>query len=85
MRDTVDITLSVEPETARILANPEVRAVIATEVDRLARRHAADSLMRAVAALKAEAHARGLTDEIVDEELADWNAERRGHQPPPIA
>jgi hypothetical protein len=36
-----------------------------------------EDLGAAIAALKAEARRRGLTDEIVDEELAAYNAERR--------
>lgn len=36
-----------------------------------------DRITRLIAELKAETSANGLTDEIVDEELAAYNAERR--------
>jgi hypothetical protein len=40
-----------------------------------------DPLIRAIAGLKAQAHAAGLTDEIIDEELAAYNAERQIDRP----
>jgi len=41
------------------------------------------ALFDAIDALKAEAHRRGLTDDIVDAELAAYNAERRERNAPP--
>jgi len=35
-------------------------------------------MMKAIAALKADARAAGLTDEDIDAELAAYNAEKRG-------
>ena len=51
-------------------------------VSRMLQPASTERLMDAIARLKADAHARGLTDEIIDEELAAYNAERRGFGSP---
>jgi hypothetical protein len=57
--------------------------VIGRIVSRMLRRPAStERLADAIARMKADAHARGLTDEIVDAELAAYNAERRGSTAP---
>jgi hypothetical protein len=38
-----------------------------------------DPLLQAIADLKAEARKNGLTDQDIDDELAAYNAENRGH------
>lgn len=77
MSDTVDVTLALDPRTAAWLADPQRRAEAEELLNRTFRQAAVERLFEAIAALKAEAHARGLTDEIIDEELAAYNAERR--------
>jgi len=80
MDDTVvEVTIPVEAGAAAALADAGTREMVGRIVSRMLRRPAStERLVDAIARLKADAHARGLTDEIVDEELADYNAERRG-------
>lgn len=82
MPDTVPVTLQVEPELAAALANPATRA----RLERLVRRTLApaggvDRLFAAMDALSEEARRRGLTDALLEDELAAWNAERRDSPP----
>lgn len=81
---TVEVAIPVDAGVADALADEATRARIGREVSRMLRfrREGVDGLFATIAALKAEAHRRGLTDEIVDEELAAYNAERRGAPPP---
>jgi len=74
MNDTVEVSIPVEAEVAPALADARTREI----VGRMLRPASADRLLEAITRLKADAHARGLTDEIIDEELAAYNAERRG-------
>ena len=80
---TVPVTFQVDPETATALADPGTRARIERLIRRTARPPAAaiERLFAAMDALSAEAQRRGLTDEILDEELAAYNAERRERPP----
>jgi hypothetical protein len=81
---TVDVVIPVEARLAESLRDPELRAQAGQLVsEMLSRKLANDRLFAAISALKAEAHRRGLTDEIVDEELAAYNAERRDRRSPP--
>lgn len=81
---TVDVLIPVEARLAERLSDPELRAQAGQLVsDMLSRKLANDRLFAAITALKAEANRRGLTDEIVDEELAAYNAERRDRRSPP--
>lgn len=85
MGRTVDVTIPVEPEAAERLAQPGERERIGQMVSRMLvpRREAwAEELMQAIADLKAEARAAGLTDEMIDAELEAYNAERRGEGRP---
>ena len=82
MPDTVPVTLEVEPEIAAALKDPATRARIERLVARMVRPGNPERLFDVIQALKAEAHRNGLTDEIVDEGLAAYNAERRN---PPSA
>lgn len=76
---TVEVTIPVEAAAAAALADARTRAAIGRLVSRVLRPHAGPSpLAVAVAELKAEARAAGLTDALIDEELAAYNAERRG-------
>lgn len=78
MDRTVDVTIQVEPEAAAALADARNRDAIGRLVSRiLLGRGGPDPLALAIAALKAEARAAGLTDAAIDEELETYNAERR--------
>lgn len=77
MSKTVDVTIPVEPEAAAALADARNREAVGRLVSRVLRRRAGPSpLARAIAAMKAEARAAGLTDLDIDAELAAYNAER---------
>jgi hypothetical protein len=79
MPETVDVIIPVEPEVAAALADLRSREAVGRFVSRMLRPRAeADALAQAIAELKASARAAGLTDTMIDEELADYNAERRG-------
>ena len=80
---TVPVTIDVEPEIAAALGDPATRARLERLIRLTLRPARIESLFEAVDALKAEAHRRGLTDEIVDAELAAYNAERRERNAPP--
>ena len=80
---TVPVTFQLEPEIATALSDPAIRA----RVERLIRhttRPPAGSVERLFAAMDAlseDARRRGLTDEILEEELAAYNAEHRERRP----
>jgi hypothetical protein len=80
---TVPVTLQLDPQTAAALEDPATRARVERMIRSTVQPVGVERLIDAIQALKAEAHRRGLTDEIVDEELAAYNAERR--DPPPAA
>lgn len=82
MDDTVEVTIPVEARAAAALADAGTREMVGRLVSRMLRADGPERLMDAIARLKADAHARGLTDEIVDAELAAYNAERRGPDSP---
>ncbi len=82
MPDTVPVTLDVEPDVAAALADPATRA----RLERLVRRTlrpagGVDRLFATMDALSEEARRRGLTDEILEAELAAYNAEHRDAPP----
>ena len=78
---TVDVPIPVEVGVAPALADEATRARVGRLVSRMLRPPSVEGLGAAIAALKAEAHRRGLTDEAIDEELAAYNAERRDTPP----
>jgi hypothetical protein len=78
---TVPVTIDVEPEVAAALQDPDTRARIGRLVSHTLRRENVEHLIATVDALAAEAERRGLTDEILQEELAAYNAERRERPP----
>jgi len=83
MAKTVEVKIPVEPEAAEALADVRNREAVGRLVSRLLRRGAGSSpLARAIAAMKAEARAAGLTDADIDAELAAYNAERRENNNP---
>jgi hypothetical protein len=78
MDRTVDVTIPVEPEAAAALADARNREAMGRLVSHLLRpRSGSSPLARAIAELKAEARAAGLSDADIDAELATYNAERR--------
>ena len=78
MDSTVDVTIPVAPEAAAALSDARNRAAVGRLISRVLRPHSGPSaLARAIADLKAEAHAAELTDADIDAELAAYNAERR--------
>jgi hypothetical protein len=78
MDRTFDVTIPVEPEAAAALAHARNREAVGRLVSRVLRpRSGPNPLSQAIAELKAEARAAGLTDADIDAELAAYNAERR--------
>jgi hypothetical protein len=75
---TVDVTIPVEPAAAAQLADARNREAVGRLVSRALRPRSGPSpLAEAIAELKVDARAAGLTDADVDAELAAYNAERR--------
>lgn len=74
----VDVTIPVEPEAAAALVDARNREAVGRLVSRVLRGRAGPSpLAQAIAELKAEARAAGLSDADVDAELRTYNEERR--------
>lgn len=81
MDSTVDVTIPVEPEAAATLADTRNREAVGRLISRVLNPRSGPSpLARAIAELKAEVTAAGLTDAEIDAELAAYNAERREHR-----
>lgn len=78
MAETVDVTIPVAPDAALALDRPGVRASMGQLLSSILTSQPGDALLHAMLALKTDAAARGLTQQIIDEELAAYNAERRG-------
>ena len=78
MDETVEVTIPVEAEAAAALADARNREAVGRLVSRVLRPRAGPSpLAQAIAELKAEARAVGLSDADIDAELAAYNAECR--------
>jgi hypothetical protein len=78
MAKTIDIPIPVEPEAATMLADARNREAVGRLVSRVLRRASGPSpLAQAIADMKAEARAGGLSDAEIEAELAAYNAERR--------
>lgn len=80
---TVPITLDVDAEVAPALTDALTRSLAGRLVSRMLEPASVERLFEVMDAISAEARERGLTDEILEAELAAYNAERRG--PPPHA
>lgn len=80
MDTTVDVKIPVEPDVAAVLdQDADQRASVGRVVGRIVHgRRSTAALADAITRLKSRAQTAGLTDAIVDEELAAYNAERRG-------
>ena len=74
MDRTADVTIPVEPKAAVALTDARNREAVGRV---LRPRSGPSPLAQAIAELKADARAAGLTDADVDAELAAYNAERR--------
>ena len=78
MDNTVEVTIPVEADAAAALGDMRAREAIGRVVSRMLRPDGnADPLLAVMERLSAEAAKRGLTQAILDEELAAYNAERR--------
>lgn len=78
MDKTVDVTIPVDPQAAATLEDARNREAVGRLVSRVLRPAAGPTpLAQAIAEMKAETRATGLTDADVDAELAAYNAERR--------
>ena len=78
MPDTVPVTFEFDPEIAAALDDPATRARVERLIRRTIRPAGVERLFTVMDAIGAEARRRGLTDEILEAELAAYNAERRG-------
>jgi hypothetical protein len=82
MGKTVDVTIPVDPEAAAALADARSREAVGRLVSRVLRPRSGPSpLAEAIAEIKADARAAGLTDADIDAELAAYNSERRDRSP----
>ena len=79
MPGTIPVTLEVDPAAATALADPTTRA--RRLGSRVLQPANVEHLIEAMDALSIEAERRGLTDEILEAELAAYNAERRDRPP----
>jgi hypothetical protein len=78
MGKTVDVTIPIEADAAATLGNARNREAVGRLVSRVLRPQAGPSpLAEAIAVLKAEARAAGLSDADIDAELAAYNTEGR--------
>jgi hypothetical protein len=78
MGNIVEITIPVEEAAATALRDPLKREVLGRLVSRwLQDAGDPEALFAAIERLKADAHALGLTDDVVDAELDAYNTERR--------
>ena len=82
MDKTVDVTIPVEPEAAAALTDARNREAVGRLVSRVLRpTSGVTPLAQAIAEMKADARAAGLSDADIDAELAAHNAERRARGP----
>ncbi len=78
MDNTVEVSIPIEADAAAVLGDARAREAIGRVVSRMLRpSEDADPLLAAMERLSAEAAQRGLTQAVLDEELAAYNAERR--------
>jgi hypothetical protein len=81
MNQMIDVTIPVEPEAAAALSDSRNREAIGRLVSRVLHpRSGPSALARAIAAMKAEARAVGLSDADIDAELAAYKVERHDEQ-----
>jgi hypothetical protein len=79
MDDTVEVPIPVAPEAAAALQDARKREAVGRVVSRLLRPDQGKALVLDVMErLSADARSRGLTDQMLEDELAAYNTERRG-------
>lgn len=83
MPDTVDVLIPVGSDAAALLGDATKRASVGLLVSRLLQPASLERLLEVMDAISAEAARRGLTEEILEAELAAYNGERRERDPPP--
>jgi hypothetical protein len=81
MPDTVPVTIDLEPAVAAVLGNDARRAWVGRIVSRMLQPPSVERLVEVMDAISAEAERRGLSKEILEAELAAYNAERRDRPP----
>lgn len=74
---TVDVPVPVETTVASALDDATMRAIAGRLVSRMLQPGSLERLLQAMDAISDEAEWRGLTDEILEAELAAYNAKRR--------
>nr|WP_294551440.1 hypothetical protein [uncultured Rhodopila sp.] len=77
MNQTSKIEIPVTPATAAALSDARRLEAVGRLVDRLVRPGADDPLIALLERTAAEAQEAGLTEDMINEELAAYNAERR--------
>jgi len=82
-RLTVDVPIPVDASVAQALEHAPTRALAGRMVSRMLQPASVERLFDTMDAIAAEAARRGLTEEILDAELAAYNAERRERAAPP--
>ncbi len=83
MSETVPVTFEVDAKAASALQDPAIHAFVQKVIQRTTHRAKLQELFDLMDEISAEARRRGLTDEILEEELAAYNAERRERTTPP--
>jgi hypothetical protein len=77
MAKTVDVTIPLDPEAAKALDTPARREAVGRYLSELLKgRRVREALAEAIADVKREARASGLTDKDIDAELEAWHTER---------
>ncbi len=77
MNETSKIEIPVAPATAAALSDARRLEAVGRLVDRLVRPGADDPLIALLERTALEAEKAGLTEDMINEELAAYNAERR--------
>ena len=77
MNQTSKVEIPVTPATAAALTDARRLEAVGRLVDRLVRPGADDPLIALLERTAAEAKEAGLTEDMINEELAAYNAERR--------
>jgi hypothetical protein len=78
---TVDVPIPVETTVASALDDAATRAIAGRLVSRMLQPASVERLVQVMDAISAEAERRGLTDAILEAELAAYDAERRDTPP----
>ena len=78
MDQTIEVPIPLDAETAKTLDSPARREALGRYLNGLMRTgRLRDALAEAIGEAKREARASGLTDDVVDAELAAWRADRK--------